>query len=43
MKYVYFIFFVLFIGITLGIVDIDVKLSDGSHFHYDSWIHLFMR
>lgn len=33
MKYVYFIFFVLFIGITFGIVDIDVTLSDGSHFH----------
>lgn len=42
MKSLYITFAVLFIIITVGFVDIEIKFSDGILFNYKGWNHLFL-
>ena len=42
MKYIWIILALLFIVITLGILDVELTFTDGSIFRYRSWLHLFI-
>lgn len=34
---------VMFIVVTLGIVDVEMTFTDGTKFTYKGWLHLFDR
>lgn len=41
MKKLYITIAILFIIVTLGFIDIEIKFSDGTSFAYRDWSHLF--
>lgn len=41
MKALYIILAIIFIILTLGFIDIEIKFSDGTSFAYRGWFHLF--
>ena len=43
MKLLYNILAFLFCVLTLGLVDLEIKYSDGSSFSHKSWIRLFWK
>lgn len=42
MKILWILLALIFIILTLGIVDVEMNFTDGSFFHYRGWPHLFM-
>lgn len=43
MKLVYNTYAVLFCIITLGIIDLEIKYSDGTHFKWVGWVSRVMK
>lgn len=41
MKALWITLAIMFIVVTLGIVDVEMSFTDGTRFRYRSWIHLF--
>ena len=42
MKIFWILLAIVFIVLTLGIVDIEMSFTDGSSFRYRGWPHLFL-
>lgn len=38
MKLIYNLIAIMFVIMTLGFVNVEIKYSDGSHFKWDGWI-----
>ena len=42
MKIFWILVSIIFIILTLGIVDVEMDFTDGSSFRYRGWSHLFL-
>ena len=42
MKILWILLAIIFIILTLGIVDVEMDFTDGSSFRYHGWPHLFL-
>lgn len=42
MKTFWLFLVIIFIILTLGIIDVEMDFTDGSHIIYHSWLHAFM-
>lgn len=43
MKILWILLALVFIILTLGIIDVEIGFTDGSHITYHSWLHMFNR
>lgn len=43
MKTLWITLAIMFIIVTLGIIDVKLKFTDGTSFIYQGWLHLFDR
>lgn len=41
MKALWIMLAVMFVIVTLGIIDVEMSLTDGTKFTYKSWLRLF--
>jgi hypothetical protein len=41
MKFLIFLLVIMFVVVTLGLVDLEISFTDGAKITYKSWLHIF--
>lgn len=41
MKFLIFLLVIMFVVVTLGLIDLEISFTDGGKIKYTSWLHMF--